>query len=85
MVHSILYIRRLYPESIFAPKRKYGIVVFQSIHPELNEYISECLKAVEFHAKSQRLKRFILCISVNNTVVERYVFDVLEVQQKLEE
>lgn len=84
-MHNILYTRKLYPDSVFVPKRKYGIVVYQSVHPLLNEYITDCLKAVEFHSKTQRLKKVLLCINANGTTIERYVFDVLNIQQKLEE
>lgn len=85
IIHNILYIRKLYPESIFLPKRKYGILVYQSIHPQLNEYIRDCLKAVNFHSKSQQLKKCVLCISTNNSIIEKYVIDILSIRIKLEE
>lgn len=75
----------MYPESIFVRRRKYGLVVYQSVQPQLNEYITDCLKAVEFHSNSQQLKKFIVCINAYGSVIEKYVIDVLNVQQKLEE
>lgn len=84
IIHSIIYIRKLYPESIFVRRRKYGIVVYQSTHPQLNEYITDCLKAVDFHSKTQQLKKLVLCINANPSVIEKYVIDVLDIQQKLE-
>lgn len=85
IIHNILYIRKLYPESIFVRKRKYGIVVYQSVHPQVNEYISDCLKAVEFHSWARQLKKLVLCIVTANSVIEKYVIDVVDIQQKLEE
>lgn len=84
-IHNILYVRKLYPEAIFVPKRKYGVVAYQSNHPLVNEYITECLKAVEFHGKAKTLHKLVVGIVVAGTMIERYVFDVLRFQQNLEE
>ncbi|KAJ8929976.1 hypothetical protein NQ314_017299 [Rhamnusium bicolor] len=77
IVHTVLYTRKLYPETIFVPKRKYGVAVYQSIQPDVNEYINQCLKAVNFHAKSNRLKRLFICFHVEERIIEKYVFEVL--------
>ncbi|KAJ8958908.1 hypothetical protein NQ318_019676 [Aromia moschata] len=69
IVHSILHARKLYPETIFSTKRKYGVAVYQSVHPDINEYINQSLKAVHFHAKNNHLKKF-FC---------KYVFDVVNI------
>lgn len=84
-IHNILYVRKLYPESIFVRKRKYGVVVYQSIHPEVNEYITQCLRAAEFHAKAKQLRKLLFCVICEGTVTERYVFDVLQLQLDLNE
>lgn len=84
-VHNILYTRKLYPESIFVRRRKYGIVVYQSVHPQVNEYIKDCLKAVEFHVKGRQLKKLLVCVNAHGTTIERYIFDILSFQQNLEE
>ncbi|CAN0564148.1 unnamed protein product, partial [Ectocarpus sp. 12 AP-2014] len=39
--HSLLHSRRAYPQDIFERRRKYGVPVWMSRHPELNAYISE--------------------------------------------
>jgi hypothetical protein len=44
--HCILHARRLYPEGLFEPKRKYGIVVHISRHPTLNQYIQQIIQAI---------------------------------------
>lgn len=84
-IHNILYVRKLYPEAIFVPKRKYGVVVHQSIHPLVNEYITECLKAAEYYGKAKTLRKLVVGIIVSGTVIERYIFDILRFDQNLEE
>ncbi|KAJ8916279.1 hypothetical protein NQ315_016420 [Exocentrus adspersus] len=77
-LHNVLYAKKLYPETIFERKRKYGVAVFQCIHPEVNEYINQCLKAVGFHTKNRKLKRLFVCFHNDDTIFEKYVFEVLD-------
>jgi len=45
-IHTILYVRQVYPADIFVRRKKYETPVYQSRHPTLNEYISGAVKAV---------------------------------------
>ena len=45
-IHTILYVRQVYPAEIFVRRRKYDTPVFQSRHPALNEYIAGAVKAI---------------------------------------
>lgn len=45
-IHTILYVRRVYPAELFVRRKKYDTPVFQSRHPELNGYIAGVVKAV---------------------------------------
>jgi hypothetical protein len=45
-IHTILYVRQIYPAELFVRRKKYDTPVFQSRHPALNEYISGAVKAV---------------------------------------
>ena len=45
-IHTILYVRQVYPAEIFVRRKKYNTPVFQSRHPALNEYISGAVKAI---------------------------------------
>nr|CAI5836984.1 unnamed protein product [Callosobruchus analis] len=76
-IHNILYVRKLYPASIFTVKKKFGIPVYQCIHPQVNEYILNSLKAVSFHLKRNHLKQLFICIHKQNILFEKYVFEVL--------
>ena len=39
-VHTVLYIYELYPRDIFEERRYGSMPVFQSRHPDVNEYVS---------------------------------------------
>jgi len=45
-IHTILYVRQVYPPDLFVRRQKYNTPVFQSRHPALNEYISGAVKAI---------------------------------------
>jgi hypothetical protein len=44
-IHTILYVRQIYPADLFVRRRKYDTPVFQSRHPALNAYISGAVRA----------------------------------------
>ncbi len=46
-IHTILYVRHVYPAELFVRRKKYDTPVFQSRHPALNEYISGAVKAAK--------------------------------------
>lgn len=39
VIHAILKARQVYPEHLFTQRMKYGITVWQCLHPEINSYI----------------------------------------------
>jgi mitotic spindle assembly checkpoint protein MAD2B len=83
-VHNILYIRKQYPQTIFECKRKYGIAVYHSIHPDVNEYISNCINAINFHLQRNQLRTVALCFSSLGKIIEKYNFQVLNLNSYLE-
>lgn len=56
-MHTILYVRQVYPPEIFVRRKKFDTPVFQSRHPALNEYISGAIKAVGTEIVKVRLVR----------------------------
>lgn len=84
LIHNVLYVKKIYPEAIYETRRKYGIAVHKSIHPEVNEYIKECLTAIRFHAKNNQLNRIFLCFHIDNNILEKYVFDVVDLKNSFE-
>jgi mitotic spindle assembly checkpoint protein MAD2B len=45
-IHTILYVRQVYPADLFVRRKKYETPVYQSRHPGLNEYIAGAIKAI---------------------------------------
>lgn len=45
-IHTILYVRHVYPAELFVRRKIYDTAVYQSRHPALNDYISEAMKAI---------------------------------------
>jgi mitotic spindle assembly checkpoint protein MAD2B len=45
-IHTILYVRQVYPAEIFVRRKMYETPVYQSRHPGLNAYIAGAVKAI---------------------------------------
>lgn len=55
-MHTILYVRQVYPAELFVRRRKYNTPVYQSRHPALNEYISGAVKAIADELANVRIR-----------------------------
>ncbi|KAH9835931.1 DNA-binding protein [Rhodofomes roseus] len=74
-IHTILYVRQVYPVDLFVRRKKYDTVVFQSRHPALNEYISGAVKAIEDELLLGALDKVVVVIKDKNEVaLERFIF-----------
>jgi mitotic spindle assembly checkpoint protein MAD2B len=83
-VHNVLYVRNIYPESIFVRRKKYGVPVRMSTHPHLNEYVTECLKTIrELLKRNEVQKVTVVFFDEDQTPVERFVFDILHLNKTL--
>ncbi|XP_045493475.1 mitotic spindle assembly checkpoint protein MAD2B-like [Colias croceus] len=75
--HNVLYYASVYPRSIFETRKKYSVVVYRSMHPEVNEYIDLCLKSAAECLKSGQLKRVEIVITSNkHEPLMKFVFDL---------
>lgn len=75
--HNILYYSNIYPKSIFESRRKYSIAVQQSIHPEVNKYITLTLKTIEECLKKNGVTR--IQFALTNAEFEpliKFMFDI---------
>lgn len=61
-IHTILYVRQVYPPDIFIRRKKYETPVYQSRHPALNEYITGAVKAVRDELEQVACTKFIVLI-----------------------
>lgn len=76
-VHTILYVRQIYPADLFIRRKKYDTPVFQSRHPALNAYISGAVKAVEEELRLGTVDKVVVVIKDKEQVaLERFIFSV---------
>lgn len=81
-IHTILYVRQVYPAEIFVRRKKYNTPVFQSRHPALNEYISGAIKAVADELVQGNVDKVIVVIKNREDVaLERFIFALQNVIQ----
>lgn len=86
--NHILFFRKIYPKEIFVKKKIYGITVYVSEHPELNEYLSNVLNAIrELIKEDENSVKAISLIFYNRTKspMEKFVFDMVKLQAELTE
>jgi len=81
-IHQILYIRNVYPQEIFERRRKYGIPVWMSRHPGLNEYIFQFLRHTAPIMDQGLMQSFALVIlkqpksGLTRSPAEKYIMDL---------
>ena len=81
--HTILYTRRIYPPEIFERRRKFGIPVHLSRHPDLSKYLVDVVCGIQSWLEADTLQKVVLAVlgpqnQDNNTpsVIERFVFNL---------
>jgi len=76
-IHTILYVRQIYPVDLFVRRKKYDTPVFQSRHPGLNEYISGAVKAIGEELVLGNVDKVVVIIKDKDQVaLERFIFSV---------
>lgn len=74
--HNILYYSSIYPNVIFESRKKYNIVVYTSVHPDINKYIENCLKMINECLKKEAITRVVFQITnTQNKPLIKFVFD----------
>ncbi|OCH86053.1 DNA-binding protein [Obba rivulosa] len=74
-IHTILYVRQVYPADLFVRRKKYDTPVWQSRHPALNEYISGAVKAVADELALGNVDKVVVVIKNKEDVpLERFIF-----------
>jgi len=61
-IHTLLFLRQVYPAHLFATKRKYNVAVQQSRHPALNAYISNVVTCIRQHVLRGDIEALLICI-----------------------
>ncbi|KAH9858029.1 DNA-binding protein [Lenzites betulinus] len=74
-IHTILYVRQVYPPDLFVRRKKYDAPVYQSRHPALNEYIAGAVKAVTDELALGTVDKVVVIIkSADEKPLERFIF-----------
>lgn len=60
-IHSILYVRGIYPAVLFEQRMYLGVSVWQSRHPEINTYIRRVIDNVQPLIKVVRIVLMFSC------------------------
>ncbi|CAM9153688.1 unnamed protein product [Ascophyllum nodosum] len=60
-VHTLLHARRVYPQAIFERRRKYGVPVWMSRHPDLNDYIYQVLLRTKVFISQGIIRKVLVC------------------------
>ncbi|CAE6432863.1 unnamed protein product [Rhizoctonia solani] len=81
-IHTILFIRGVYPPDLFIRRRKWDAPVYQSRHPALNEYIAGAVGAVRDELLLGKVDKLVLVIKNGQDVaLERFIFSLQTVVQ----
>jgi len=76
-IHTILYVRQVYPADLFVRRKKYDTPVFQSRHPALNEYVSGAIKAIGEEVILGNVDKAVVVIkNKENVALERFIFSI---------
>ncbi|KAG6866044.1 hypothetical protein C0991_009141 [Blastosporella zonata] len=76
-IHTILYVRQVYPADLFVRRKKYDTPVFQSRHPALNDYISGAVKAITEELILGNVDKVVVVIKDKDQMaLERFIFSV---------
>lgn len=71
-IHSILYLRNIYPEYLFEQRRYLGILVWKSRHPDINIYVRRVLNNSKVLIEKVTIILLILCNALDNCVYVGY-------------
>jgi mitotic spindle assembly checkpoint protein MAD2B len=82
-IHYILYIRAVYPSTIFKKTKIYNVPIRQSTYPALNNYINSLLQTIKPDLKLGKLNKLYICLKKNQLTVEKYTFQIIAIADGL--
>ncbi|GAA6012221.1 hypothetical protein JCM8202_003247 [Rhodotorula sphaerocarpa] len=78
-IHTILYIRQIYPVVLFHQVRKYGSTIWQCRADPVCEYIGKVASCIEEELHKGSVRRVFVAVredTAQGTPLERFVFDI---------
>lgn len=80
-IHCILRVKQIYPSGIFVKRKKYGIPVYLSVHPDLNQYVSTCITSLRPLLLKDKVTALAVAILLpTDEVVQRVVFEIAQIK-----
>lgn len=81
-IHLILYVRDIYPETLFERRKWNGIAVQMSRHPELNLYIKDVVEAIQPLVIAGQVEQVVVVISdKDGNPVNKFAFNIDPIAQ----
>ncbi|XP_037038728.1 mitotic spindle assembly checkpoint protein MAD2B [Bradysia coprophila] len=74
LINSIIYVRNVYPESIFKRQKMYNTTCYICIYPPLREYIQNVLKTAITLKRQDELYKVDLVFEKDETTLEMFSF-----------
>ena len=83
LIHQIIFIRKLYPESIYETRKKFNIPVKMSQHPWVNKYIDQVMETINKYLYSEEtdFDSIDIVISEDGKVTECYKLEFANLDQ----
>ncbi|WWC71048.1 uncharacterized protein I206_105001 [Kwoniella pini CBS 10737] len=77
-LHTILYLRSVYPATTFSRRRAHGVPIYQSRHPQVRAYITTVITALAPEIHNGKLRRMTVVIKgvEDGLPRERMIFDM---------
>ena len=66
VIHQVVFLMKIYPDSIFVNRRKFNIPVKMSNHPWVNNYIDQVLETFQKNIESDNIDFDNIDIVVSN-------------------
>eukprot|EP00039_Didymoeca_costata_P022028 m.3488 g.3488 ORF g.3488 m.3488 type:complete len:203 (-) comp2780_c0_seq1:174-782(-) len=77
-LHTILFVRNVYPAELFERRKKYEVPIQMSRHPELNSYILSVISSLSPWIKQGIVDKVSVVITnENRDPLERFLFELL--------
>jgi mitotic spindle assembly checkpoint protein MAD2B len=75
-IHQILHERKIYHSTTFTTTKRYNLLVQQSRHPDLCDYINHTTTVVYRAILSGTVKRISVVIFMQNLPREQFIFNI---------
>ncbi|KAL7420084.1 hypothetical protein Q5752_005049 [Cryptotrichosporon argae] len=76
-LHTILYLRQIYPPTTFARRRSHGVPVYQSRHPDVRAYVADVVHAIAREMGRGAVRRVTVVVKdTQGLPLERFIFDL---------